>query len=64
MPKRYTADEIIKIIERDGWYFVEAKGSHRQFKHETKTGRTTVPYHKGELDPKTVKSILKQAGLK
>jgi predicted RNA binding protein YcfA (HicA-like mRNA interferase family) len=34
--------EILKIIEAGGWYLVHVKGSHRQYKHATKPGRTTV----------------------
>ena len=35
--------EIIKLLERDGWYLVRAKGSHRQFQHDSKQGTITVP---------------------
>ena len=56
--------ELIKILEKDGWYEVRQKGSHKQFKHSIKKGLVTVPYHNNELDPKTLNSILKQAGLK
>ena len=59
-----TVREIIKLIESDGWYQVRQKGSHRQFKHSFKTGLVTVAGHPStHLAPKTVKSILKQAGL-
>ncbi|MGD0796578.1 MAG: type II toxin-antitoxin system HicA family toxin [Acidobacteriaceae bacterium] len=34
--------DVIKLIEQDGWYLVNTTGSHRQFKHPTKPGRTTV----------------------
>lgn len=34
--------DVIKRIEADGWYLVRTEGSHRQFKHPTKKGRTTV----------------------
>lgn len=57
--------EIIKLIERDGWYHVETKGSHRQFKHPIKPGRVTIagnPNH--DLAPGTLNSIIKQAMLK
>jgi predicted RNA binding protein YcfA (HicA-like mRNA interferase family) len=37
--------EIIKLIEQDGWYHVDTKGSHRQFKHLTKRGRVTIAGH-------------------
>ncbi|HZH35553.1 MAG TPA: type II toxin-antitoxin system HicA family toxin [Pyrinomonadaceae bacterium] len=56
--------EILKMLERDGWYLATTKGSHRQFKHPTKTGRVTVAGHPSEdVHPKTLKSILIQAGL-
>lgn len=59
-----TAREIIKIIQSDGWTKKSQVGSHRHFVHPTKPGKVTVPIHPGDLDPKTVNSILKQAGLK
>lgn len=55
--------EIEKIILADGWYQVKQKGSHHQYKHPTKPGKVTIPDHGGDLNPDTVKSILKQAGL-
>jgi predicted RNA binding protein YcfA (HicA-like mRNA interferase family) len=27
------ADEIIKVIETDGWYLIATRGTHRQYKH-------------------------------
>jgi len=57
--------EIIKIIESDGWILKRTKGSHRQFKHLTKSGTVTVAGHeRDEIHPKTENSIFKQAGLK
>lgn len=58
-----TAKEIIKILLKDGWTEKNCKGSHKQFVHPTKSGKVTVPYHTGDLDKRTVKSILNQAGL-
>ncbi|HHF4356356.1 type II toxin-antitoxin system HicA family toxin [Haemophilus haemolyticus] len=55
--------KIIKQIEDDGWYLVNVVGSHHQFKHPTKKGRVTVPHPKKDLPIKTVKTILKQAGI-
>ena len=41
------------------------KGSHRQFTHNVKKGRVTVPGKlSADLQPGTLKSILRQAGLK
>ena len=57
--------DVIKMIEKDGWYLARTKGSHRQFKHTEKPGLVTVPGKPGdELAPGTLNSILKQAGLK
>jgi len=56
---------IIKMIEADGWYLVGTKGSHRQYKHDTKPGRVTIAGHfNHDLAPGTLNSILKQAQLK
>ncbi|HHW94569.1 MAG TPA: type II toxin-antitoxin system HicA family toxin [Mogibacterium sp.] len=58
------AREIEKIIEKDGWKLKSTKGSHRHYKHPSKPGKVTIPFHTGDLDKRTVKSILEQAGLK
>jgi predicted RNA binding protein YcfA (HicA-like mRNA interferase family) len=34
--------EVIKLLEEDGWYQARMKGSHRQFKHASKSGTVTV----------------------
>lgn len=57
--------EIIKLIENHGWYLDRTRGSHRQYKHPTKSGLVTIPGKPGDdLAPGTQNSILKQAGLK
>lgn len=57
--------EAISLLERDGWYHVATKGSHRQYKHSIKPGRVTVAGKlSDDLAPGTLNSILKQAGLK
>ena len=62
MPK---VREAIKLIEADGWRKVTTKGSHRQFKHPSKTGRVTIAGRlSNDLAPGTYNSLLKQAGLK
>lgn len=55
--------EIEKIILADGWRFKNARGSHYSYRHPTKPGKVTIPNHSGDLDPRTIKSILRQAGL-
>ena len=34
--------EIIKLVQKDGWYLISTRGSHRQFKHHTKPVRVTI----------------------
>ncbi len=57
--------ELIKLIESDGWYQVHMKGSHRQFKHPTKLGTVTVAGKPSiDIPPGTLNNVLKQAGIK
>lgn len=58
--------EIVKIIESDGWFQVRQRRSHRAYKHATKTGIVTIAYHRlsDEVPKGTLNSILKQASLK
>ncbi len=55
--------EVIKLLEEDGWYQIRQKGSHRQFKHSSKSGLVTVAYHSlsDTVAPGTLNSIRKQA---
>ena len=56
--------DVLEILDRDGWYLVATRGSHRQLKHPTKPGRVTVPGKPGDdLAPGTLNSIWKQAQL-
>jgi predicted RNA binding protein YcfA (HicA-like mRNA interferase family) len=57
--------DVLRLLEDDGWYLVRTRGSHRQYKHPTKTGLVTLPGKPGDdLAPGTLNSIFKQAGLK
>lgn len=58
-------NELIAMIEADGWFRVRQKGSHRQYHHPTKPGSVTMS-GKSSIDvpPGTLNSVLKQAGLK
>ena len=56
--------EVIRLLERDGWFRVNQKGTHRQFKHLSKKGRVTIAGNPGHELPKgTLASILRQAQL-
>ena len=57
--------EILERLKSDGWRLVATRGSHRQYKHDSKPGRVTVPGKPGDdLAPGTLSSIFKQAGWK
>ncbi len=56
--------DIIRALEKAGFYIHETHGSHVQLKHPTKPGRITVPYHDRFDVPKhIVRSIIRQGGL-
>jgi predicted RNA binding protein YcfA (HicA-like mRNA interferase family) len=61
--KSYSSYELIRILETDGWCFHKANGSHHHFVHPSKKGKVTIPHPKKDLPSKTVKSILRQAGI-
>nr|WP_233096138.1 type II toxin-antitoxin system HicA family toxin [Alicyclobacillus sp. SO9] len=51
---------MVKLLEKDGWYLVAQKDSHKQFRHPKKSGKIQVPdYGNVTLKPKTTNSILK-----
>jgi predicted RNA binding protein YcfA (HicA-like mRNA interferase family) len=57
--------DVLRLIEENGWFLVGTKGSHRQFRHRSRPGRVTIPGHlNDDLAPGTLRSILKQAGVK
>ena len=57
------AKEMERILFNDGWFLKNVKGSHHHYIHPTKQGKVTIPFHAGDLDIKTVKSIKTQAGI-
>ena len=60
-----TVREAIRLVEKDGWVRVRQKGSYRQFHHPTKPGTVTIAGKPSlDLDKKTERSVLRQAGLR
>ena len=56
--------DIIKMLRGDGWELKNQQGSHRQFIHSTKPGKVTIAGHESdEMPPKTMRPIMKQAGM-
>ena len=59
-----TARSVIQALERAGFYVARVKGSHYLLKHPANARlRVTVPFHRGDLDRRTLRSIVDQAGL-
>jgi predicted RNA binding protein YcfA (HicA-like mRNA interferase family) len=57
--------DVLLLLHSDGWAQCGQRGSHRQLKHPTKSGRVTVAGKQGDdIAPGSLNSILKQAGLK
>jgi predicted RNA binding protein YcfA (HicA-like mRNA interferase family) len=57
--------DLVHILEADGWYSTGQTGSHRHFRHPVKPGLLIVPMHTGkEIGKGLLHSILKKAGLK
>jgi predicted RNA binding protein YcfA (HicA-like mRNA interferase family) len=57
--------DVIKLLKKDGWYLSRTRGSHRQYKHPSKSGLITIAGKPSDdLAPGTLNSIFKQAGLK
>ena len=60
----YTSRELMEMIKREGWYLARTKGSHHIFKHLSRKGIVIIAHPNNNLPAKTIKSILKQAGVK
>lgn len=56
--------EVLKVLERVGFYIHHQKGSHITLKHFSDPNkRVTIPYHRRDLQKATLRSIIRQAGL-
>lgn len=57
--------DVVRMLQDDGWKLVRTRGSHHHFRHPGKPGTVTVPGNPNfDLHPKTLASILRQAGLR
>ena len=63
--KKYKVREVLALLKADGWELISTKGSHRQYKHPTKSSKVTVNGHEGDVVSQfLLNSIWKQAGWK
>lgn len=59
-----TAKEVLSALKKHGFIKTGQRGSHIKFRNKRTGQRVIVPYHAGKTLPhKTLKSILKDAGL-
>ena len=59
----YTAKEIIRLLQQNGFVFDRASGSHHIYMLPDGSKRVIVPLHNKDLPKGTLHSILKQAGI-
>ena len=59
-----TFREVEALLLKDGWVYKNSKGSHNHYIRPIKKGKVTIPMHRGDVDSRTLQSILKQAGLR
>ncbi|MDP3697713.1 MAG: type II toxin-antitoxin system HicA family toxin [Candidatus Taylorbacteria bacterium] len=66
MPKlpRIPSTLVIRALKRAHFYEYHRSGSHIQLRHPGNPNlRVTIPFQRKDLTPKTLKSIIEQAGL-
>ncbi len=64
MARRYSSDEIIKVLKHEGFVFVSQRGSHAKYAREYEGRRIViVPMGKRQIPVGTFQSILRQSGL-
>lgn len=60
---RITAAEVIRALEKAGFFLARQSGKHKIYKNR-EGRRVTVSYHSGKiLHPKVLKSIIRDADL-
>jgi len=58
------AKEVVRALERAGFFIHHQTGSHVQMKHRKKPAlRVTIPYHAKDLPKPIIRSIIRQAEL-
>jgi len=59
-----TPKNLLKFLKKRDFYVSRQSGSHIILRHRSdKTKRITLPLHNKDLKPKTLSSVLKQAGI-
>jgi len=59
-----TGKQLIKVLERQGWYLKRRRGSHHYLRHPTIPDAIAVPIHGSRnVKPGLLLHILKTAGI-
>ena len=59
-----TPKQALRALKRAGFFVARTSGSHHLLVHPDRPQNTvTVAYHAKDLKPKTLRSIIRQAGL-
>ena len=61
---RLNSKEVIDLLKSNGFVLDHVTGSHYIFYNREWKKRVTVPYHSKDLPIGTLKSILREAGIK
>lgn len=64
--RNQSAKDVLKQLQKDGWFVEYQEGGHKQLAHPAKPGKITIPWHRNGsaiLHPKVVKSAYTVAGL-
>lgn len=65
MPKLLSTKQIVKILEGNGFIFISQNGSHMKYrKVNGKVLTTIIPANKKEIPVGTLRSIIRQSGLR
>lgn len=60
-----NANELVRILERNGWYRVHPVGKHLKYRHPEIPGYVSVPTHgKKDIPKGTLDKIEEKTGLK
>jgi len=58
------SSELLRLLQKDGWYAVSQKGSHIKMKHPFKSGILIVPNHgSNEVGKGLEMKLKKDAGI-
>jgi predicted RNA binding protein YcfA (HicA-like mRNA interferase family) len=60
---RVSGKQALEALLKIGFFVHRVHGSHYILKHQDTGFRITIPYHRKTLAPKTLNTILKQAGI-